>query len=199
MRNQSPTKIEQACRRASEGQLRIKTQFEQEVLSLRVDKDSFLRNDIDSPIPPNERANFKGLNYFPPDPGYRVASKLERFDTPKPIIMATSTGTRQAYLRYGAFTFEIEGRSLKLTVYKSAEDPYARSLFIPFSDETSGRVTYAAGRYLDLEEQGGDDYVLDFNMAYNPYCVYREVYTYPIPTAENHDPVTIHDGEKNYK
>src|SRR5438270_3074569 len=77
MRNQSPTKIEQACRRASEGQLRMKTQFEQEVLSLRVDKDSFLKNDIDSPIPPNERANFKGLNYFPPDPGYRVASKLE--------------------------------------------------------------------------------------------------------------------------
>jgi len=116
MRNQSPTKIEQACRRASEGQLRMKTQFEQEVLSLRVDKDSFLKNDIDSPIPPNERANFKGLNYFPPDPGYRVASKLERFDTPKSIIMATSTGTPQAYLRNGSFTFEIEGRSLKLTV-----------------------------------------------------------------------------------
>ena len=61
----------------------MKTQFEQEVLSLRVDKDSFLKNDIDSQIPPNERANFKGLNYFPPDPGYRVTSKLERFDTPK--------------------------------------------------------------------------------------------------------------------
>ena len=44
----------------------MKTQFEQEVLSLRVDKDSFLRNDIESPIPPNERTNFKGLNYFPP-------------------------------------------------------------------------------------------------------------------------------------
>src|SRR5438876_9614543 len=119
MRNQSPTKIEQACRRASEGQLRMKTQFEQEVLSLRVDKDSFLRNDIDSPIPPNERLNFKGLNYFPLDPGYRVTSKLERFDTPKPTMMATSTGTRQAYLRYGAITFRVQGRSLKLDVYKS--------------------------------------------------------------------------------
>src|SRR5437667_6816189 len=116
MRNQSPTKTEQARRRAHDRQIRMKTQFEEEVLSLRVDKDSFLKNDIDSPIPPNERANFKGLNYFPPDPGYRVASKLERFDTPKPIIMATSTGTPQAYLRNGSFTFEIEGRSLKLTV-----------------------------------------------------------------------------------
>src|SRR5437879_9929238 len=113
--------------------------------------------------------------------------------------MATSTGTRQAYLRYGAFTFEIEGRSLKLTVYKSAEDPYARSLFIPFSDETSGRVTYAAGRYLDLEEQGGDDYELDFNMAYNPYRSYSEEYTCPIPPVENTLPVKIIPYANNYK
>ncbi len=177
----------------------MKTQFEQEVLSLRVDKDSFLKNDIDSPIPPSERSNFEGLNYFPPDDRYRVTSKLERFDTPKPIMIATSTGTRQAYMRYGAFTFEIEGRSLKLIVYKSAEDPYSRSLFIPFSDETSGRETYAAGRYLDLEEQGGDDYELDFNMAYNPYCAYSEEYTCPLPPAENKLSVSILAGEKNYK
>jgi len=130
----------------------MKTEFEQEVLSLRVDKDSF-KNDMDSPIPRNERPNFKGLNYFPPDRGYRVTSKLERFDTPKPTMIATSTGTRKAYLRYGVITFGIKGRDLRLIVYKSAEDPYARSLFIPFSDETSGRETYAAGRYLDLEGQ----------------------------------------------
>ncbi len=177
----------------------MKTQFEQEVLSLRVDKDSFLRNDIESPIPPNERTNFKGLNYFPPDPGYRFTSKLKRFDTAKPIIIATSTGTRQAYFKYGALAFEIEERSLKLMVYKSTEDPYARSLFIPFSDETSGRETYAAGRYLDLEEQGGDDYELDFNMAYNPYCAYSEEYTCPIPPTENKLSVRIFAGEKNYK
>jgi uncharacterized protein (DUF1684 family) len=177
----------------------MKIQSKQEVLSLCIDKDSYLRNDIDSPIPPNERTNFKGLNYFPPDPGYRVASKLERFDTSKHIMMATSTGTRQAYLRYGAFTFEIEGRSLKLIVYKSAEDPYSRSLFIPFSDQTSRRETYAAGRYLDIEEQGGNDYELDFNMAYNPYCAYSEEYTCPIPPAENKLPVKILAGEKNYK
>jgi uncharacterized protein (DUF1684 family) len=177
----------------------MKTQFGQEVLSLRADKDSFFRNDMDSPIPQGERANFKGLNYFLPDEGYRVSSKLERFDSPKHIIMATSTGTRQTYLRYGAFTFEIKGRSLKLIVYKSAEDPYAQSLFLPFSDETSGRETYPAGRYLDLEEQGGDDYELDFNTAYNPYCAYCEDYTCPIPPVENRLSVKILAGEKNYK
>ena len=177
----------------------MKAQSEQELLSLRVDKDSFLRNDIHSPIPLSERSNFKGLKYFPPDESFHFTSKLERFDTPKAIMMATSTGTRQAYLRYGALTFEVEGRSLKLIAYKSAEDPYARSLFVPFSDQTSGLETYAAGRYLDLEEQGGDDYELDFNMPYNPYCAYSEEYTCPVPPVENKLPVSILAGEKNYK
>src|SRR5260370_39907425 len=116
----------------------MKTQFGQEVLSLRVDKDSFFRNDMDSPILSNDRSSFKGLNYFPPDEGYRVTSKLERFDSPKHVTMATSTGTRQTYLRYGTFTFEIKGQSVKLIVCKCAEDPYAPGLFLPFSDETSG-------------------------------------------------------------
>jgi uncharacterized protein (DUF1684 family) len=177
----------------------MKTQFGQEVLSLRVDKDSFFKKDMDSPIPSSDRSSFKGLNYFPPDEGYRVSSKLERFDSPKHIVMATSTGTRQTYLRYGAFTFEIKGRSLKLIVYKSAEDPHAQSLFLPFSYETSGHETYAAGRYLDLEELGGDDYELDFNMAYNPYCAYSQDYTCPVPPVENRLPVKILAGEKNYK
>lgn len=177
----------------------MKANFEHEINTLRSDKDSFLRNDIDSPIPPSERPKFKGLNYFPPDESYRVTSKLKRFDTPKHIVIATSTGTRQSYLRYGAFTFEIRGRSLKLFVYKSAEDPYARSLFVPFSDVTLGSETYAAGRYLDLEEHGGDDYEVDFNMAYNPYCAYSEEYTCPIPPVENRLPVKILAGEKNYK
>jgi len=177
----------------------MKTQFGQEVLSLRVDKDSFFRNDMDSPIPSSDRSSFQGLNYFPPDEGYRVTSKLERFDSPKHVTMATSTGTRQTYLRYGVFNFEVKGQTVKLIVYKSAEDPYARGLFLPFSDETSGHETYAAGRYLDLEEQGGDDYELDFNTAYNPYCAYSEAYTCPIPPVENRLPVKILAGEKNYK
>jgi uncharacterized protein len=177
----------------------MKARFEHEVVSLRADKDSFFRNDIDSPISPSERSSFKGLKYFPPDDGYRVTSKLERFDNPKPIVISTSTGTQQAYVRYGAFTFQIQGKILKLFVYKSAEDPYARSLFIPFSDATSGHETYGAGRYLDLEEQGGDDYELDFNMAYNPYCAYSEEYACPIPPVENRLPVRILAGEKNYK
>src|SRR5437660_12690518 len=93
---------------------------------------------------------------------------------------------RQAYVREGAFVFGIQARSVKLVVYESPADPYARSLFIPFSDQTSGRESYAAGRYLDHEEQGGDDYESDFNMAYNPYFAYSDEYTcliHPVETS----------------
>ncbi len=95
--------------------------------------------------------------------------------------------------------FEVQGNRLQLIVYKSAEDPFARSLFIPFSDETSSSETYGAGRYLDSEEHGGNDYDLDFNFAYNPYCAYNDGYTCPIPPRENRLPIRITAGEKKYK
>ena len=129
------------------------------------------------------------MNYYFPDPAYRVRAGLDRYEKPEPIIVATSKGNRQAYLKHGTFTFQLQGAKLRLFVYKSVEDPFARSLFIPFSNETSGRVRYAAGRYLDLEELGGDDYELDFNIVYIPYCAYGEEYTCPIPPAENKLPV----------
>jgi uncharacterized protein (DUF1684 family) len=73
------------------------------------------------------------------------------------------------------------------------------SLFIPFRDKTSGSETYSSGRYLDLEESGGDEYELDFNKAYNPYCAYNMSYTCPVPPRENILPVMISAGEKNYR
>jgi len=139
------------------------------------------------------------LIYYSPDPTYRVKARLDRYDRPEPTMVVTSKGTKQAYMKHGTFTFQLQGAKLRLFVYKSAEDPFARSLFIPFSDETSGSETYKAGRYLDLEEQGGDDYELDFNLAYNPYCAYNDQYSCPIPPRENKLPIKILAGEKNYK
>ena len=177
----------------------MKNQFEAESVRLRKEKDQFFRADPGSPIQLERRSGFKGLNYFDPSEEYRVTATLERFERPQPVQIVTSTGTDQPYLRYGMLRFEIVGRSLQLVVYKSTDDPFARSLFVPFSDETSGSETYGSGRYLDLEEQVGDAYELDFNQAYNPYCAYNDEYTCPIPPRENKLPVKILAGEKNYK
>ena len=176
-----------------------KNQLTEQIIGLREEKDHFFKADLDSPLPPEERPTFKGLKYYPPDEAYRVPARLERLDKPDPALIITSTGSRQSYLKYGTLRFEIGGVRLELKAYKSTEDPFARSLFVPFSDETSGSETYGSGRYLDLEESGGDEYQLDFNLAYNPYCAYNSNYTCPIPPRENRLRVKILAGEKNYK
>jgi len=40
---------------------------------------------------------------------------------------------------------------------------------------------------------------VDFNLAYNPYCAYSEIWNCPIPPAENRLVVPIRAGEKNFK
>ena len=126
--------------------------FEQEISSARAEKDGYFRDDPDSPIITSQRSQFKGLNYYPPDLAYKTKARLERFDKPDHVIIITSKGSQQAYVKYGTFSFELKGKRLELFVYKSTEDPFSRSLFVPFSDATSGNETYNSGRYLDLDE-----------------------------------------------
>ncbi len=173
--------------------------LQHEINIFRAEKDSHFGSDPDSPIPREERSRFKGLKYFPPSPAYRVKARLVRLERPDIIAMTTSKGTTQPYLGHGVFNFELEGKKLRLHCYKAAGDPHDRSLFTPFTDETSGKETYGSGRYLDIEDTEGDDYVLDFNLAYNPYCAYSENYVCPFPPRENRLPVRVPAGEKNYK
>ncbi len=170
-----------------------------EVLSFRKEKDSYFGADSDSPIPERERELFKGLKYFPPNPDYQVNAHLSKFEKPEVITMATSKGTIRPYLRYGLFQFELHGRKQQLHAYKAADDPTDHSLFVPFTDETSGKESYGSGRYLDIEEQKRDDYILDFNLAYNPYCAYDEDYVCPMPPRENKLHIAVRAGEKNYR
>jgi len=72
-----------------------------------------------------------------------------------------------------------------------------KDLFIIFKDATSGKETYGAGRYLDLDRHG-DEIVIDFNYAYNPYCAYNPDWSCPLPPAENWLKVPIRAGEKNF-
>src|SRR6059058_5092826 len=93
-----------------------------------------------------------------------------REDNPQRVVMATSKGVPRDMVRIGFFEFEIDGTKLRLAAYKSVPPPGHRhednSLFVPFRDATSGKETYGAARYLDIEERPTDDYVLDFNLAY---------------------------------
>jgi uncharacterized protein (DUF1684 family) len=168
------------------------------LLRFRKEKDDWMRDDHDSPLPHADRAGFKGLNYFDPEPSLRFETKLLRHLNTDSVIMTTSKGTRQLFNRVGHFELDIGGQKVQLRAYQSAERDDL-SLFIPFKDGTSGNETYGAARYLDLKVEHNDEYAVDFNYAYNPYCAYSEDYVCPLPPPENWLKVLIRAGEKKYR
>ena len=169
---------------------------------MRREKDFFFKEDRESPIPERLRPVLTGLAYFPVDPKYRVRSRLVRDPKPQRVVLATSKGTPREMARVGFFEFEIEGMKQRLAAFQSIPEPghhhEDRSLFVPFRDATSGKETYGAARYLDLEELRTDDYVIDFNLAYNPYCAYSDDYVCPFPPRENWLTAAIRAGEKDF-
>ncbi|MFB3737430.1 MAG: DUF1684 domain-containing protein [Candidatus Velamenicoccus archaeovorus] len=164
----------------------------------RRDKDDFFRHHPRSPLTPEQRATFRGLSYFPEDPAFAIRAPLDTdVDRDEPIVMQTTTGGTQEYRRAGVVRFEVEGRPAQVTLYAS---PQQHELFLPFRDDTSGKETYGAGRYLEVEPPGPDGaVVVDFNDAYNPYCAYNEAWSCPIPPRENWLDVPIRAGEKTYE
>lgn len=168
---------------------------------LRREKDQSYKNDADSPIPDDKKANFKGLSYFPIDLKYRFELPLQKNATPDTFRILTSTGVERDAIKYGYFAFEIDAQPCTLQVYQllDIQSKYPDYLFLPFLDATSGKESYGGGRYLDFEENDSDVYTVDFNAAYNPLCAYGKTgYRCPIPPAENRLPVAIRAGEKYF-
>ena len=162
----------------------------------RMEKDNFFKHSPYSPLTPEQRRNFQGLSYFPFNPKYRFVVELKLFQNQQKVRIITSKGTEQEYIRYGYFEFEVDGKKCMLSVYKQPNDDY---LFLPFKDQTSGKETYGAGRYLEVERIGKNKYLLDFNLAYNPYCAYNDNWVCPLVPFENILPVPILAGEKRFE
>jgi uncharacterized protein (DUF1684 family) len=163
-------------------------------------KDRFLAEHWQSPIPANDRSRFQGLDYYPPDPDYRFELELHEHAEKNAVRMTYTKGNEGDFLRWGEFRFNIGGEEQAVQAYKS--NPGEERLFILFRDATSGVETYGAGRYLDLDSERDSTaegkWILDFNKAYNPWCVYSEDYTCPLVPRENWLQVAIYAGEKNY-
>jgi len=173
-----------------------KAQLEEE----RREKDWFFAGHWQSPMSPEERAEFRGLDYYPPDPDLRFEVELHEHEEKERVRMAYTKGEELDFIRWGEFRFRVGGEECVLQAYKS--DAEEERLFIPFRDATSGRETYGGGRYLDLDparDRTADvKWILDFNRAYNPWCVYSEEYTCPFVPRENWLAVLVRAGERNY-
>jgi uncharacterized protein (DUF1684 family) len=169
-----------------------------ELDEFRAEKDSFFREDPRSPLLPAQRASFEGLSYFPGNEALRIRRPLETegVDRDEPIVMQTTTGGEQEYRRAGIVRFEVDGETTQVTLYASDDTP---DLFLPFRDATSGKESYGAGRYLDVEPPDPEGHVaVDLNYAYNPSCAYNPEWSCPIPPGENWLGVPIRAGERSF-
>jgi len=174
-------------------------QTEKEILDHRKDHLTSLTDSSTKMLTPAEIKDFKGLDYFDFDSTFQIKARLKR-NKGKKFEMATSTDRKPIYRRYGYLYVTIDGVECKLEVYQNValkkNSEYKNYLFIPFKDGTTAIETYGAGRFLELEKTKGKSFMLDFNLAFNPYCCYSERYSCPIPPRCNTLNVEIHAGEK---
>jgi len=172
-----------------------------EVERYRQEKDRAFRNNEKSPIPENERSDFQGLKYFPTDTKYYIAAEFVKYDNPDTLkIFTTKPDDIRTMLRYGEFRFKLDGKDYALQGYVNVPPEQPLYVFLPFTDLTTDVETYGGGRYLDIDlKDDADTVILDFNMAYNPYCAYNSRYSCPLVPSENFLNVEIKAGEKKYK
>ncbi len=169
------------------------------IAAIRSAKDESFKNDPDSPIPADKKNALLPLAYFPIDESYAVPASLEPAEDRTRIEVPTSVGKIRQLERIGALKFFLKGQSLRLTAFRDLESANANRLFVPFTDLTSGTETYAAGRYMELDPTPTGIYVVDFNIAYNPYCYYSPEYDCPYPPKENRLGIPIRAGERMQK
>jgi uncharacterized protein (DUF1684 family) len=168
----------------------------------REEKDEFFAEHPQSPIPPEHREAFSGLNYFDPDLDYRVEASVTVHDDPDPVPMETTDGNEVRYVRVATFAFDLGDRTHELHGYKQRPEDDDEPVFTPFRDKTTGQESYRRGRYLELHPEDdlvdGDVVTLDFNLAYTPFCAFTDTFSCPLPPEENWLDAVIRAGERGW-
>lgn len=142
------------------------------------------------------RCEFKGLEYFPIDPKWRIGARFEPYQPPKTIPITNVLGMTDNETSPGSLAFEVDGKSYRIDpILEKGETDY----FVMIADETTGRETYGAGRYFYVSPaDASGKVVIDFNKAYSPPCAFTNYATCPLPPRQNHLPLRIEAGEKKY-
>ena len=151
-------------------------------------------------LKPEEKEKIVSLSFFQPD-STLVKTVTFTKDKGRPFEMPTSTDRLPRYRRMGYIHFEHEVKKHQLTLYKNLDlvtPEYKDYYFLPFKDLTAPNETYGAGRYIELYTniKKQKEFIVDFNTAFNPYCVYSYRYSCPITPKENHLNFRIEAGER---
>ncbi len=148
-----------------------------------------------SPLTEEQKQDFKEIPYFPIDKKYEIVFKMKKFDEHSEITISTTRYDNRRYSRYGYIEFELEGQTNQLTVFKPLDGDY---LFVPFKDTTTGEESYKIGRYVEIEKISKEEWVIDFNTAYNPLCAYNDNWNCSLTPDENILKIPIRAGMKIY-
>ena len=137
------------------------------------------------------RRKFTGLRWYPVDPSWKVKAKF----TPSPhdVFFDTEVGVKEKDQSPGYVTFTRGGKEYKLEPV--TEDDH---LWFVFRDQTSGKTTYAASRFLYVPMPKDGFVEIDFNKAENPPCVFTDYATCPLPTPQNRLQLAVTAGEQMY-
>jgi uncharacterized protein len=141
-----------------------------------------------------DRLNFPGTQFYPADLKWRIDAQFVPYNPPKAVSITNVLGMESGEASPGAVKFEVNGDSYRLdAITEKGETKY----FMIIADQTSGKETYPAGRYLYVDPPDASGrMVIDFNKAYSPPCAFTKFATCPLPPRQNRLPFPIEAGEK---
>ncbi len=140
-------------------------------------------------------AAFRGLDDYPIRPDWRVEARFEPAEASRKIPIVNILGQIEDTPSPGTVVFEKDGKTYRIDALSGGDDG---SLFLIFGDQTNGRDTYGAGRFLDADAPKGGHLVVDFNKAYNPPCAFTSFATCPLPPKQNKLAIAVEAGERKY-
>jgi len=138
------------------------------------------------------RLSFRGEQWYPIQDEYRVVAAWVPYSQQRLIQIENVKGGKSEGRLAGRVEFELQGQRCTLEVLEESSD----SLMIVFRDQTSGRDTYGAGRFLSFPMPQGNTVILDFNRAYNPPCAWNPHTLCPLPPKSNHLPISVSAGAR---
>lgn len=137
------------------------------------------------------RKNFKGREWFSGDPAMVIEGEWHELKTPKKLHIPDVIGNVNEEDSPGYVTFKVAGKTHTLYPTKDGDE-----LFFVIRDQTSGKQTYGAGRFLYAGLPKNGKVTLDFNRAESPPCAFTAFATCPLPPPENNLAFAVTAGEK---
>jgi len=166
----------------------------------RNEYNEWMKASASSPFNLKSKVEFHDLNYFDIDPNFVFKNKLIQYDKKDTITIYGTKGEPRKTVRFGFVNFTYEKIKYKVNIYESSSKVGEKYYSIWFTDLTTNIETYGVGRYIDFElnNEPNYEYVIDFNLAYNPYCAYNSNFSCAIPTKEDFINIAITAGEKKF-